>query len=185
MNRCTWPNLDKYKSYRDYHDNEWGVASYDEIYLFEMIVLQTFHCGLSWLMILNKREAFRQAFDGFDPVRVKAYDEDKIIDLLANKDIVRNVRKIRATINNAARFIEVQQAFGSFSAYIWGFTKGQVIVRKTEEVICSNDLSDMISKDLKKRGFSYMGSVTTFSYLEAIGVLNNHEPSCFRGYKNN
>lgn len=181
MNRCAWPNLEKYETYREYHDNEWGQPSYDDLYLFEMIVLQAFHCGLSWLIILNKREAFRQAFDQFDPQIVKRYDEDKIIQLLANKDIVRNVSKIRAAINNAARFIEVQEEFGSFCDYIWGFTGHQVLIRQTDDTICSNALSDQVAKDMKKRGFKYMGSVTTFSYLEAIGVMNNHSATCYKG----
>lgn len=183
MNRCAWPNLEKSETYREYHDNEWGVASYEEQYLFEMIVLQAFHCGLSWLIVLNKREAFRKAFDHFDPQSVKHYDEDKVIELLENKDIVRNGGKIRAAINNAARFIEVQEEFGSFREYIWGFTNGEVVFSQTDEMIPTNALSDQVSKDLKKRGFKFMGSVTTFSYLEAIGVMNNHLSSCFRGHK--
>lgn len=183
MERCRWPNLEKSATYQAYHDNEWGVPSYGDRYLFEMIVLESFHCGLSWLLILNKRENFRIAFDQFDPCIIKDYDDHKISELLSNKGIVRNAAKIRATINNAACFINVQQEFGSFSAYIWSFTNHEVIYATDEPLTPTNELSDIVSKDLKKRGFKFMGSITTYSYLEAIGVMNNHCSYCFKHHR--
>ena len=180
MKRCNWKNLDKSEVYMEYHDNEWGVPSHDDDYLFEMLVLESFHGGLSWLIILNKRDAFREAFDNFDPEIIKDYDEEKVEELLNNKGIVRNVGKIRATINNAKCFLQVQDEFGSFSDYIWSFTNNEVLYSKDDEVVAKNDLSDRVSKDLKKRGFKFMGSVTTYSYLEAIGVMNNHMSGCFK-----
>ena len=183
MNRCNWKNLTNRPIYMDYHDNEWGLPSYDDSYLFEMLVLESFHCGLSWLIILNKREDFRFAFDNFDPCLIMNYGEDKGKELMEDKSIVRSEGKIRATISNALSFIKIQEEFASFSNYIWAFTKGETIYN-SDESITKNELSDLISKDLKKRGIKYMGSVTTYSYLEAIGVMNNHSGSCFKN-KNN
>lgn len=180
IQRCSWANLEKSEVYKEYHDNEWGVPSYGDKYLFEMMVLESFQAGLSWLTILNKREAFRLAFDGFDPQKVKKYDETKIASLLENKQIVRNNAKIRAAINNATQFIDIQQKFGSFSNYIWSFTNNKVIFKKDDEFNTTNELSDTVSKDLKKRGFKFLGSVITYSYLEAIGVMNNHFSYCFK-----
>ncbi len=181
--RCPWPNLEKSENYIAYHDNEWGVPSYGDRYLFEMFVLESFHCGLSWLIILNKRDAFRSAFDGFDPDIVKDYDEDKVKELLNNKDIVRNEAKIRAAINNALCFIKTQEEFGSFCDYIWSFTNNEVVYMKDDALVAKNELSDLVAKDLKKRGFKFMGSVTTYSYLEAIGVMNNHCSYCITRHK--
>ncbi len=180
MKRCGWNNLENSDTYMEYHDNEWGVASYDDDYLFEMLLLESFHCGLSWLLILNKRQAFREAFDHFNPQRIQHYGEEKVTELLNNKAIVRNRAKILATISNAACFIEVQQQFGSFSQYIWSFTDNKVLYLQDDNVVQTNELSDTVAKDLKKRGFRFMGSVTTYSYLEAIGVMNNHTSDCFR-----
>lgn len=178
--RCNWKNLEKSEIYINYHDNEWGVPSYDDAYLFEMFVLESFHCGLSWLLILKKREAFRQAFDGFDANEIVDYDENKILNLLDNKDIVRNRAKILATIENAKSFLKVVEEYGSFSNYIWGFTNGKVEYYPFDGVTTRNELSDKVAKDLKKRGFKFMGTVTCFSYLEAIGIMNNHSINCFR-----
>ena len=178
MLRCNWPNLDKSELYQQYHDNEWSVPSYEDSYLFEMLLLESFHCGLSWLLILKKREAFREAFDGFDPKIIATYDQDKINALLENTGIVRNKLKIAASIKNANSFLKVQQEFGSFSQYIWSFTENKVRYTTTDEFLASNGLSDSVSADLKKRGFSFMGSVTTYSYLEAIGIMNNHASYC-------
>jgi len=180
MKRCNWPNLERSETYLDYHDNEWGVASYGDDYLFEMFVLESFHCGLSWLIILNKREAFREAFDNFNPYVIRKYNQDKINELLENKGIVRNTAKIKATITNAESFIKVKEEFGSFSNYIWSFTDNKIICNTDDSFVTTNELSDKVSKDLKKRGFKFMGSVTTYSYLEAIGVMNNHSLDCFR-----
>lgn len=180
--RCKWPNLEKNDIYIAYHDEEWGVPSYDESYLFEMILLESFHCGLSWLIILKKRAAFREAFDQFNPQKIKDYDDQKIKDLMANKDIVRNRRKILANIENAKAFLRIQSEFGSFSDYIWSFTDHQVLYGNCSKKVTKNALSDAVSKDMKKRGFKFMGSVTTYSYLEAIGVMNNHCPDCFKSH---
>lgn len=182
MKRCKWPNLENNDIYIDYHDNEWGIASYDDGYLFEMILLESFHCGLSWLLILKKREFFRKAFDNFDPKLIQAYDDFKVDELLENKDIVRNRAKILANIGNAKAFLEVQKGFGTFSDYIWSFTNGQIVYGDYDHGFTKNDLSDRVSKDMKKRGFKFMGTVTTYSYLEAIGVMNNHSSTCFRNH---
>ncbi len=180
MKRCNWPSLERSDSYREYHDNEWGVASYGDDYLFEMFVLESFHCGLSWLIILNKRQAFKEAFNNFNPNIIRDYNLDKINELLENKGIVRHKGKIMATIANASAFIKVQEEFGSFCKYIWSFTNNEIIYNKDDNFTSTTELSDKVSKDLKKRGFKFMGSVTTQSYLEAIGVLNNHSLDCFR-----
>ncbi len=180
MKRCSWNKLENSDTYIEYHDNEWGIASYDDNYLFEMLLLESFHCGLSWLLILNKRQAFREAFDNFNPQRIQHYGEDKVAELLSNKGIVRNRAKILAAISNAACFLEVQQQFGSFCRYIWSFTDNKILYLQNDNVVQTNELSDRVAKDLKKRGFRFMGSITTYSYLEAIGVMNNHIPDCFR-----
>lgn len=178
--RCQWPKLDNDEVYIEYHDHEWGVASYEDAYLFEMILLESFHCGLSWLLILKKREAFRQAFDGFNPNLIKDYAEDKVERLMADSSIVRNRAKILANIGNAKAFMKVQTEFGTFSNYIWSFTDGNILYGDFDDRITTNTLSDTVAKDMKKRGFKFMGSVTTYSYLEAIGVMNNHSSTCFR-----
>ena len=181
--RCNWPTLSNNQVYCDYHDFEWGVASYEDSYLFEMFVLESFHCGLSWLIILKKREAFKKAFDNFDYYKIAKYDDVKINELLNNSEIVRHRGKINATISNAIAFIKVIEEFGSFSKYIWAYTDNKVIYAKSDEFLTKNELSDQISKDLKKRGFKFMGTVTTYSYLEAIGMMNNHNSKCFKYHK--
>lgn len=178
MKRCPWPNLENSDLYQEYHDTEWAVPSYEDSYLFEMFVLESFHCGLSWLLILKKREYFRMAFDGFDHRIIGNYDERKIAELLENKNIIRHKGKILATIENANAFLKVQQEFGSFSAYLWNFTDHKVEYYPFDGVMKRNELSDRVSKDLKKRGFKFMGTVTCFSYLEAVGIMNNHAISC-------
>ncbi len=178
-NRCHWPGLEKWEIYQNYHDNQWGVPCYDDDLLFEMFVLESFHCGLSWLTILRKREAFRQAFDGFQPNLIAVYGEEKIQNLLENPGIIRHRGKIQATIGNAQAFLQVQEEFGSFFAYLWGFAGNQVHHHPMDlEGLTHNELSDNLAKDLKKRGFRFMGTVTAFSYLEAVGVMNNHATFC-------
>lgn len=177
--RCPWKNLENSGIYQEYHDKEWGVPSFQDRYLFEMFVLESFHCGLSWLIVLKKREAFRLAFDHFDPEIIASYDSTKIEALMENQDIIRNKGKILATVENAKSFLKVVAEFGSFSKYIWGFTENQVQYYPFDGVTTCNHLSDTVAKDLKKRGFKYMGTVTCFSYLEAIGVMNNHGEQCF------
>ncbi|WP_409967462.1 DNA-3-methyladenine glycosylase I [Bengtsoniella intestinalis] len=177
--RCQWPNLLTSPLYMEYHDHEWGVASHDDGYLFEMLVLESFHCGLSWLLMLKKREGFRTAFDGFDPHKIANYDDAKVAELMDNPQIVRNKAKILATIQNAKSYLQVVEEFGSFDRYIWSFTDGQTVRHPFDGVTNRNHLSDRVSKDMKRRGFKFMGTVTTFSYLEAIGVMNNHAEDCF------
>lgn len=180
MKRCQWGDYEKYPNYVEYHDTEWGVPSYDDSYLFEMFVLESFHCGLSWLIVLNKRENFRKAFDDFDYHKIKDYDEFKIEELMHNDGIIKNKAKILATIKNAKAFIKVQEEFGSFSDYIWSFSDHKVVFGDGLTNQTTSPLSDKISKDLKKRGFSFMGTVTTKSYLQAIGIENDHMSYCFR-----
>lgn len=177
MNRCKWVNLNN-KLYVDYHDSEWGVPSYDDNYLFEMLVLESFQAGLSWECILNKREFFRKAFDDFSYEKVASYGDEKIKELLSNKDIVRNKLKIKAVINNAMVFIDIRKEFGSFSNYIWSFTEDKTIVNNDDKIKTTSDLSDMVSFDLKKRGMKFVGSTIIYSYLQAIGIINDHELNC-------
>ena len=183
MKRCDWQNIETSQLYIDYHDNEWGKASFDDDYLFEMIVLESFQCGLSWLTILKKRNAFRIAFDEFNPNIIANYNQEKIDLLCKNADIIRNKLKIKATIENAKSFLKIQNEFGSFRNYIWSFTNNEIVFSPYNKEITHNELSDKVSQDLKKRGFKFMGTVVTFSYLEAIGVMNNHAEYCFK-YKN-
>lgn len=175
MNRCKWCNLENSK-YVEYHDSEWGILNLDENYLFEMLVLESFQAGLSWECILNKRNAFSQAFDNFDIDKIINYDEVKINSLLNNKDIVRNKLKINATINNALIFKTIEKEKGSFKNYILKYFKEYPIyeVGKTTSVI-----SDNISNDLKLRGMKFVGSTIIYSYLQAIGLINSHENDCF------
>ena len=179
MQRCNWKNLEKSQVYIEYHDKEWGVAQYDDKYLFEMFLLESFHCGLSWAIILNKREEFRIAFDKFNANIIASYDENKINELMNNTGIVRNKAKILASVENAKSFLKVQNEFGSFSKYIWSFTDNKVVSYPYDGTMSRNKLSDTVAKDFKKRGFKFMGTVTTFSYLEAIGVMNNHAKYCY------
>ncbi len=179
MPRCAWPNLSTSPLYMDYHDHQWGIAAHDDGYLFEMLILESFHCGLSWLLMLKKREGFRAAFDGFDPHVIAKYDQEKMAELMGNPAIVRNKAKILATIENAKSFLNVVTEFGTFDRYIWSFTHGQVVRHPFDGVTNHNPLSDRVSKDMKRRGFKFMGTVTTFSYLEAIGVMHNHATDCF------
>ncbi len=183
MQRCKWPNLEKSDIYIDYHDNQWGIASHDDAYLFEMFVLESFHCGLSWLLILKKRDAFRKAFDDFDAEKISQYDDEKIKELLENAGIVRNKAKILATVQNAKAYLDVVEKEGSFSKYLWSFTDGKVIYHPFDASRTRNELSDKVSKDLKKRGFKFMGTVTCYSYLEAVGIMNNHAEDCFKYVK--
>lgn len=173
--RCRWANP-KNDNYLRYHDEEWGIPVYDDHKLFEMLILECFQAGLSWECVLNKRVAFWQAFDGFDLGKVCAYDEDKINELRENPGIIRNRLKICAAVNNARVFREIQGEFGSFSNYLWKWTENQVIYEKDE---VSSPLSDKVSKDLKKRGMKFVGTVIIYSYMQAVGVIYSHEEGCF------
>ena len=179
MKRCFWVD-EKSEIYVKYHDEEWGVPNHNDRDLFELLILEGFQAGPSWITVLKKREAFRKAFDNFDVKKVSEYDEEKINALLENKDIIRSRGKITAAINNAKIFIEIQKEFGSFSNYIWGFTDNKVIKNTTGEIPVKTELSDMVSKDLKKRGMKYTGSVIIYSYLQAIGIVDDHDINCYK-----
>lgn len=177
IKRCGWVNL-KNPLYILYHDNEWGKPSYDDNYLFEMLVLESFQAGLSWECVLNKREAFRREFDGFDYKKIAAYNEDKLKELACCKDIIRNKLKINAAVNNAKIFMSIQNEWGSFSEYIWHFTNGKQIINRDGIIRATSDLSDAVSSDLKKRGMKFAGSTIIYSYLQAIGIIDDHEADC-------
>lgn len=177
MNRCKWVNLNN-KIYVDYHDKEWGKAIYDDKKLFELLILEMFQAGLSWECILNKRESFKKAFDNFDYIKISKYNDEKINELLLNKEIIRNKLKIKATINNAKIFIEIQKEYKTFSNYIWSFTDNKIIKNKDDNLKVSSYLSDKVSNDLKSRGMKFVGTVIIYSYLQAIGVIDDHELSC-------
>jgi len=179
--RCTWCGTDPL--YIEYHDTEWGVPVYDDHTLFEFLILETFQAGLSWITILRKRENFRKAFDNFDYKKIANYDENKFNDLVQNAGIIRNKLKIKATISNAQAFIKVQKEFGSFSKYIWNFTDGKPIKnghKKMADIPATTELSDLISTDLKKRGFKFVGSTVIYAHIQATGIVNDHVQDCFR-----
>ena len=179
-NRCAW--CEKDDLYRKYHDEEWGIPVYDDDTLFEFLVLETFQAGLSWYTILSKRENFRKAFDGFNYKKIAQYPETKIEDLMLDAGIIRNRLKIRAAVSNALAFIEVQKEFGSFSQYIWGFTEGKPIENKRKslaEIPATTPLSDAISKDLKQRGFKFVGSTVVYAHMQATGMVNDHIADCW------
>ncbi len=173
--RCHWCN-EKNPLYVAYHDHEWGVCVHNDSKLFEMLLLESFQAGLSWECVLNKRDAFRIAFDHFSVGKIAAYDETKLHELQQNKTIIRNRLKISAAVQNAKIFLQIQNEFGTFNKYIWSFTKGQVI----DESSCTrSSLSDSISKDLTKRGMKFVGTTMIYSYLQAIGIIYSHEEGCF------
>jgi len=175
MNRCKWCNI-KNPKYVEYHDNEWCQINFDDKYLYEMLILESFQAGLSWECVLNKRESFRRAYDNFDIDKVCAYDEEKVEELLNNKDIIRNKLKIKASINNSKIFKEIVKEYGSFYDYLKSYTQNEIIheVGKT-----TNDLSDSISIDLQKRGMKFVGSTIVYSFLQAIGVIYSHDEECY------
>ncbi len=179
MKRCFWVD-EKSEIYKKYHDEEWGVPKHDDRELFELLILECFQAGLSWITVLKKREAFRKAFDNFDVKKVASYNENKINELLQNEKIIRSKSKINSAILNAKIFIEIQKEFGSFSKYIWGFTDGKIIKNKNDKLPVSTPLSDEISKDLKKRGMKYVGTVIIYSYLQAVGIVDDHQTDCFK-----
>lgn len=178
--RCAW--CEKDDLYRKYHDEEWGNAVYDDPTLFEFLILETFQAGLSWYTVLAKRDSFRKAFDQFDYQKIAAYSEEKIQELMANPGIIRNQLKIRAAVSNALAFMKVQEEFGSFSKYIWGYTDGKPIdnnPKTLKEIPATTPLSDTISKDLKKRGFKFVGSTVVYAHMQATGMVNDHIEECF------
>lgn len=181
MERCGWVNEDPL--YVEYHDKEWGVPVHDDEKLFEMLILEGAQAGLSWYTVLKKRESYRAAFDQFDVQKVAAYDETKIEELLNNEGIIRNRLKVRAAVTNAQAFIRIQEQHGSFDTYLWNFVDGKPIMNHwptIKEVPASTPLSDAISKDLKKRGFSFVGTTIIYAFMQAIGMVNDHTATCFR-----
>lgn len=179
--RCAW--CEKDDLYRDYHDNEWGNPIYEDDKLFEFLVLETFQAGLSWYTILKKRDNFRNAFDFFDYKKIANYNENKVQELLQDAGIIRNQLKIRGTIANAIAFMKVQEEFGSFSNYIWKFTDGKPIdnnIKTIKEIQATTSLSDEISKDLKKRGFKFIGSTVVYAHMQATGMVNDHVEECWK-----
>lgn len=179
MKRCFWVD-EKSEIYTKYHDEEWGIPKHDDHELFELLILESFQAGLSWITILKKRENFRKAFDNFDIQKVANYNNEKRAELLSNTGIIRSKNKILSAINNAKIFMQIQKDFGSFANYIWSFTDNKVLKNTTGKIITSSSLSDEISKDLKKRGMKYVGTVIIYSYLQAIGIIDDHDQNCFK-----
>ena len=182
MRRCEWPSLSD-PLYLSYHDTEWGVPVHDDRTLFEYLSLESFQAGLSWLTILKKRENFRRAFSGFDPLVIASFGEEKVENLMADSSLIRNRLKILSVIQNASSLANVVNEFGSFNAYIWSFTDGAQIQGKwnsTSEVPSTSPISDKMSQDLKRRGFKFVGSTICYSFMQAVGLVNDHLLSCFR-----
>jgi len=178
--RCGW--CEKDDLYRDYHDKEWGQPVHDDRIMFEFLLLETFQAGLSWYTILSKRENFRSAFDNFDFERISRYSETKIQTLLQDSRIIRNQQKIRAAVSNAQAYRKVREEFGSFCSYFWSFTNGEPIDNTPQtlaDIPTSTALSDMISKDLKKRGFTFVGSTVVYAHMQATGMVNYHVAGCW------
>jgi len=181
MNRCAWCGEDPL--YVNYHDTEWGVPVFDDQKIFEYLILETFQAGLSWITVLKKRENFRKAFDNFDYLKIAAYDEKKLESLINDAGIIRNRLKIKASVINAQNFIEVQKEFGSFSKYIWNYVDHQPLInhwKNMSELPATSAISDQLSKDLKKRGFKFVGSTVIYAHMQATGMVNDHVTDCFR-----
>lgn len=177
--RCDWAESSELM--RRYHDEEWGVPSHDDSHLFEMLILEGAQAGLSWSTILNKRENYRRAFDGFDPVRIARYRDQKVASLLEDAGIVRNRLKVRGTVKNAQAFLAVRDEYGSFDRYLWDWVDGVPVVhrpRTMSELPATSELSDRMAKDLKRRGFTFVGSTIVYSFLQAVGVVDDHLVSC-------
>ena len=178
--RCAW--CEKTDLYKDYHDNEWGKPVYDDETIFEFLILETFQAGLSWYTVLAKRENFRKAFDNFNLKKIANYSEDKMAELAEDAGIIRNKLKIKATVTNAQAFIKVQEEFGTFSKYIWGFVDGKPIdnhPKTLSEVKATTPISDALSKDMKKRGFKFVGSTVMYAHMQATGMVNDHVMDCW------
>jgi DNA-3-methyladenine glycosylase I len=183
--RCPWVDLSKV-DYVEYHDKEWGVPVYDDRLLFEFLTLESAQAGLSWYTVLKKRENYRRAFENFEPEKIAGFDQAKIEGLLLNPGIIRNRLKIEATVNNARKFVEVQSKYGSFSKYIWGFVGGKPKInniRKLSDYPATSKESDALSKDLKNRGFKFLGSTICYAHMQATGMVNDHSLDCFRKIK--
>lgn len=182
MKRCDWVPENN-KPYQDYHDKEWGIPSNNDKHLFEMLILEGAQAGLSWSTILMKRENYRKAFDNFDAKKIAKYNEKKFNQLMKNEGIVRNRLKIRSAINNAIIFLDIQKESGSFSKYIWKFVNNKPIknkFKKLKDLPAKTEISDKISKDLKKRGMNFVGSTIIYAFMQAVGMVNDHQTNCFR-----
>jgi DNA-3-methyladenine glycosylase I len=180
LNRCPWAQGDQYVQY---HDREWGVPVHDDGRLFEFLILEGAQAGLSWVTILKKRENYREAFDQFDPSRVAKYGKQKMARLLQNEGIVRNRLKIASAIDNAKAFLAVQEEFGTFSEFVWGFVGGRPMQnawKTLREIPARTDVSDALSRELKRRGFRFVGSTICYAFMQAVGMVNDHLVSCFR-----
>ena len=175
--RCRWVNVKNPLSVK-YHDHEWGIPHYDDKDLFEFLILESFQAGLSWECVLNKREILREAFDGFDYDQISRYDEEKINALCSYPNMIKNKLKIKAAVTNAKVFIEIQKEHGSFANYIWAFSDHKVIKNVDDQFHVTSALSDTVSKDLRKRGMKFVGSIIIYSYLQAIGMIDDHELGC-------
>lgn len=181
LTRCSWPGHNELMA--AYHDTEWGVPCHDDQKLFEYVVLDTFQAGLSWSIILKKRENFRQAFDNFEATKIAEYDETKIQTLLQNAGIIRNQLKIRGLVKNAQAFLRIQQEFGSFADYVWGFVGNKTIIhrhQKDSDIGATSPESDAMSGDMKKRGFTFCGSTVCYAFMQGAGLINDHIATCFR-----
>ncbi|MEN8123044.1 MAG: DNA-3-methyladenine glycosylase I [Bacteroidota bacterium] len=181
LTRCEWTSNNPFNN--EYHDNEWGVPVHDDQKLFEFLILDAFQAGLSWLTILKKRNNFRKAFDNFDAEKIALYNENKIQELLNNAGIIRNKLKVRAAVTNALVFLNIKEEFGSFDRYIWQFVNHKTIINKwerMEDVPVSTKESDAMSKDLKKRGFKFVGTTICYAFMQAAGMVNDHTTDCFR-----
>jgi DNA-3-methyladenine glycosylase I len=185
VRRCPWVDLGK-PAYVEYHDKEWGVPAFDDRLLFEFLTLESSQAGLSWYTVLKKRGNYRTAFENFEPEKIVLFDQSKINELLLNHGIIRNKLKIEAIINNARKFLEVQDQYGSFSKYIWGFVDGKPIInniRNVSDYPTTSKESDALSKDLKKRGFKFLGSTICYAHMQATGLVNDHSSDCFRKHQ--
>lgn len=179
--RCAWCQDNGLM--QEYHDKEWGVPLHDDKKQFEFLMLEVMQCGLSWSLMLKKRDTFRACFDDFDYEKIALYDDEKVESILNTPNMIKSERKIRAIINNAKLFLKIIDEFGSFDKYLWGYTDNKVMIYESHingEIPASNELSDKISKDLKKRGFKYLGSITVYAHIQSCGMINDHNCDCFR-----
>lgn len=180
MSRCTWCQSDALSE--TYHDEEWGIPLHDDRKHFEYLMMEVMQCGLSWNLMLKKRETFRMCFDDFDYDKIAAYDEQKIESIMQTENMIKSERKIRAIINNAIQYRKIIDEFGTFDEFLWAYSNHKTIVYQSHQKqhAASNELSDQVSKELKSRGFKYLGSITVYSHLQACGIINDHEKKCFR-----
>lgn len=181
--RCPWATDLRKPDYIAYHDIEWGVPVYDDRLIFEFLTLESAQAGLSWYTILKRREGYRSAFENFEPEKIAKFNQDKILELLQDPGIIRNRLKILSTVNNAQKFLEVQAKYGSFSKYIWGFVDGKPKVNHFEKIsdfVCTSKESDALSRDLKQKGFQFLGSTICYAHMQATGLINDHTLDCFR-----